>query len=190
MWDLFTKILDIIPCVRIKLEGDIQSRIIRILKKSGWFSGRSVDISKVRSYYAEQGIELTEAAEAFFREYYGLAGDWYIETKNLKYASDVIFHLFPDGDECDVLDRMFDDAEYTLGSEDYKAVREYADNSVILVGEVGYTASPLSVYIGKNGKFYCYEYISGEYSVREYETIVQVIEAGCRGLKFESAAVK
>ena len=101
------------------LVGDMKQKIFQALKFAGWYSGRKVDITKIEDYYSEFGIILSVKAKAFFSEYYGIMSQWYIEVLNLEHAADFEFSLFPYPKpyKIDVVDFMYDDAEYNMKSE-------------------------------------------------------------------------
>ena len=49
----------------------------------------------------------------------------------------------------EIVDFMYDDSEYRMESEEYRAVKEYAKENIILVGEIGYYY-PARVWIGNS----------------------------------------
>ncbi|AWB44916.1 hypothetical protein DCC85_12260 [Paenibacillus sp. CAA11] len=55
-----------------QLESELREQVILLLKKSGWYQGRRIDISKYKERCSEQGIELFPAAAAFLEEYSGI----------------------------------------------------------------------------------------------------------------------
>ena len=69
----------------------------------------------------------------FFEEYYGIAGRWYIEVENLAWGPDFEFLLFPypENQKMEIVDFMYDDSEYRMESEEYRAVKEYAKENII-----------------------------------------------------------
>ncbi len=57
---------------------------IELLRKAGWFPGRTVDISLDLAALATAGFEVTEAAETFLRENSGLRIAWESKLNPLK----------------------------------------------------------------------------------------------------------
>jgi len=65
------------------LYGNKREKAIQCLKKAGWYPHRITDIAVVEEFYQEMDIVLTESAKAVFREFYGLAQEWYFNEDNI-----------------------------------------------------------------------------------------------------------
>lgn len=176
---------------RLPLVGTLKQKVVQALKYAGWFSGRSVDITKVEEYYSQFGIALSAKARDFFCEYSGIMSKWYIEVHNLNYAADFEFRLFPYPKpyNIDVVDFMYDDAEYTLKSEEYDHVLRLVPEqyTVVMVGEIGYYY-PARVWIDTCGKLYAtHEY---EDDVLLFDSLTELIEYELQGRSLTSIALK
>ena len=157
----------------VRLEGTRQERVLKALEMAGWYNGRSADISEVESYYKEIGVELSDGARSFFREYYGLAGHWWIDRDSEpNQAADFEFSPMPNGNSLQPKDYMFDDRDYTLPSGDYLAVSQLANEHFVLAGSIGYYY-PAEVWIGESGRIYStHEY---DMAVRFYDSAADLI---------------
>lgn len=176
---------------RITLIGTVEERIMQALKYAGWFPGRKIDISKVEDYYKSFDLYLNAKAREFIAEYHGIKKNWYIEVTNLEWGADFQFELFPypKSYSIDVIDYMYDDAEYTVKSEEYESVlnMEPHDNSVNMVGEIGYYY-PARVWIGESGIIYAtHDY---EDDVLVFDSIVELIKYELQNYDFSSVAMK
>lgn len=67
------ELFDYIAFVEYDFHPVINERTYFLLKKSGWYQGRRVDIDNELEKLALQNIELTEAQKAFLREFGGLS---------------------------------------------------------------------------------------------------------------------
>ncbi len=67
------ELFDYIAFVEYDFHPVINERTYFLLKKSGWYQGRRVDIDNGLEKLALQNIELTEAQKAFLREFGGLS---------------------------------------------------------------------------------------------------------------------
>ena len=159
---------------RIILEGSKQERIIKMLELAGWCPGRSVDITEVESYYETCGIELSESARCFFRQYYGLAENWWVDQEyKPNVSNDFFFSPEPNNDYLRVKDHMFDDADYKLPSTDFLSVESIAGEPFVYVGSIGYNY-PAEVWIGESGKIYTtHEY---DNIAHAFDSIVELID--------------
>ena len=155
--------------------GDIEQKIVQSLKYAGWYPDRKTDISKIEEYY----------------EKFGIKSRWYIEVFNLDWAADFTFELFPyiKSHAIDVVDFMYDDAEYTIKSEEYESVLDFAteDDNLVMVGEIGYYY-PARVWIGESGKLYATHDYDEEVLV--FDSIVQLIGHEVKGREFSTIAMK
>ncbi len=162
-------------------EGSQEQKIYQMLKQAGWFPGRKVDVSDVIKYYENRNIKLSDKAIHFFEEYYGIEDYWDIlytwsingEDKG-EHRGDFRFHLFPYPEQyrTDVRDLMYDDAEFTMKSEDYKSALEYSKENIALVGEIGYYY-PAWVWIGESGKLYCTHDYNDDVLV--FDTVIELM---------------
>ena len=173
---------------KVLLEGTQPERVIKALEMAGWYSGRSVDISEVESYYEENGVELNDGARRFFREYYGLAEHWWIDRDSKpNQAADFEFSPMPNGDSLRPNDYLFDDKDYELPSEDYLSVSQIANEHFVLVGSIGYYY-PAEVWIGESGKIYStHEY---DNVVHSYDSVVGLIEWELRMQTFDYVTIQ
>lgn len=174
---------------RLLLKGDKTERIYQSLRKAGWFPERKVDISPVLEYYKKWNIELNPQAISFFREYYRIASQWYIEVTNLEWAADFDFQLFPypRNFHVDIVNFMYDDSVYILESDEYKSVKAFSKEYVVMVGEIGYYY-PARVWIGNSGTIYCtHDY---EDDVRKFDSVIQLILHELFNHDLESVAMK
>lgn len=172
------------PEDRILLTGTPQEKARQALEKAGWYSGRSADISRVLTFYDSHNIKLSDAAIAFFREYYGIANAWYFGVKNLEWAPDFEFNLFPCHDWKENDDRYFRD-ESKL--KDRQCVAAFAKENVVLVGEIGYYY-PSFIYIGDSAKIYAD--LDSAPVILGYHTIIDYIAEQTEHREFDSVAVR
>ena len=159
----------------VKLEGTRHERIIKSLEMAGWYPGRYVDISEVEDYYKKCEVELNEGARRFFREYSGLAEDWWIDRHyKLNQAADFEFSPMPCEDYLEPKDFMFDDRYYKVPSEEFVSVEKIsAGEHFVFSAHIGYYY-PARVWIGESGKFYTtHEY---DFVAHSYDSIVELIE--------------
>lgn len=176
---------------RLTLVGDKEQRIVQALKYAGWYPGRNVDIAKIENYYSRFGMKISTKAKNFFREYSGIMGRWYIDVFNLEYAADFEFELFPypKSHAIDVVDFMYDDAEYNIKSAEYESVLDFApeEENLVMIGEIGYYY-PARVWIGESGKLYAtHDY---EDDVFVFDSVIKLIEHELKGREFTSVAMK
>lgn len=174
---------------RLFLQGNKTERIRQALCKAGWYPGRKVTVSPVLDYYNKWNIALSPQAIAFFQEYYGIAGRWYIEVNHLEWGADFEFQLFPYPKEwkTDIVDFMYDDADYVLEAEEYRNLKDYANEYVVMVGEIGYYY-PARVWIGNSKTIYCtHEY---EDDIRKFDSVISLILYELSGHDFDSVAMK
>ncbi len=135
---------------RVLLNGTNDEKIMTCLRAAGWYEGRSVDITEAAKFYTSNGITLSESAECFLREYYGIAGGWFFnepEGAKLNRSPDIEFMLYPKHDQWDKEYIDEDSAEFI------ESVLSFAKEPVVYVGDIGYYY-PALVYIGVSGKIY------------------------------------
>ena len=80
---------------RIPISGDFKSKVKQLMEYAGWQEGRKVDISIAEKYYADHGVPMMKTTQRFYRKYFGLCCEWYLEQKKLNWAADFQFALFP-----------------------------------------------------------------------------------------------
>ena len=80
---------------RISISGDLKSKVKQLMEYAGWQEGRKVDISIAEKYYADHGVPMMKTTQRFYRKYFGLCCEWYLEQKKLSWAADFQFALFP-----------------------------------------------------------------------------------------------
>lgn len=176
---------------RLALVGDMKQKVFQALKYAGWYSGRKIDTAEIEDYYSKFGIVLSDKAKDFFCEYYGIMSWWYIEVTNLEYCADFEFRLFPYPKQynIDVVDFMYDDAEYSIKSEEYESILNLTPgpNNMVMVGEIGYYY-PARVWIGECGKLYAtHDY---EDDVLVFDSLIDLIEYEVQGHSFTSIAFR
>ena len=80
---------------RIPISGDLGSKVKQLMEYAGWYEGRKVDISIAEQYYTEHGVPMMKTTQRFYRKYFGLCCEWYLEQKKMNWAADFQFALFP-----------------------------------------------------------------------------------------------
>ena len=80
---------------RIPISGDLGSKVKQLMEYAGWQEGRKVDISIAEKYYADHGVPMMKTTQRFYRKYFGLCCEWYLDQKKLSWAADFQFALFP-----------------------------------------------------------------------------------------------
>lgn len=86
-----------------------------------------------------------------------------------------------------IKDFMYDNAEFTIESEEYKSVKAFAEENVVMVGEIGYYY-PARVWIGDSGRIYCTHDYDDDIYV--FNNVVQLIFNELRSHELESVAMK
>ena len=82
---------------------------------------------------------------------------------------------------------MYDDSVYILESDEYKSVKAFSKEYVVMVGEIGYYY-PARVWIGNSGTIYCtHDY---EDDVRKFDSVIQLILHELFNHDLESVAMK
>lgn len=108
------------------------------LRKSGWFEGRKIDISKQVSFLESKGFKVFKKAEEFMEEFGELkivlekllSNNQKIITKHSTVIEDVI----------------------GIGDSSWFGLEEYLDEDVIPVAEL--FGGEFTLYISKSGRFY------------------------------------
>lgn len=80
---------------RIPISGNLKSKVKQLMEYAGWQEGRKVDISIAEKYYADHGVPMMKTTQRFYRKYFGLCCEWYLEQKKMNWAADFQFALFP-----------------------------------------------------------------------------------------------
>lgn len=130
-----------------ELRSEIKKReqMTLLLKKSGWYQGRQVDISGFEQLCKEQGIELFDSAKKFLEEFMGI--DNYVEFK----------YIHPCGNigECsnDYTFNFRTSPNEKIYQQQYQKILDFIEEDCFYLGESGYYY-PAAVVIGRSGKLY------------------------------------
>ena len=142
---------------RIPISGDLKSKVKQLMEYAGWQEGRKVDISIAEKYYADHGVPMMKTTQRFYRKYFGLCCEWYLEQKKLNWAADFEFALFPylvNGIKNHLEDAYFRD----MSGCELAEIEQAAGQKCQPIGHVGYYY-PAEVWISEYGKLYAkYEY--------------------------------
>ncbi|MDE6785141.1 MAG: SUKH-3 domain-containing protein [Ruminococcus sp.] len=143
---------------RFPLNGTVDEKIMTCLRAAGWYEGRQVDLNGVKAFYASGGITLPAGAEAFLREYYGIAEGWHMNndgwTKSwnghhVRKCADIMIELYPRrGLPNDIY--FYEDDEDV---KDQQRAEAFAGESLVYVGNIGYYY-PAAVYLGSTNMIY------------------------------------
>lgn len=68
---------------RTLISGDLKSKVKQLMEYAGWYEGRKVDISIAEQYYADHGVPMMKTVQRFYRKYFGLCCEWYLEQKKM-----------------------------------------------------------------------------------------------------------
>lgn len=82
---------------------------------------------------------------------------------------------------------MYDDAKYTVESEEYQAAKACAKEPIILVGEIGHHY-PARVWIGNSGILYGTHKYEGD--VRKLDSLISLIHCELLNSDLESVVMK
>ncbi len=171
---------------RIPISGDLKSKVKQLMEYAGWQEGRKVDISIAEKYYADHGVPMMKTTQRFYRKYFGLCCEWYLEQKKLNWAADFQFALFPylvNGIKNHLEEAYFRDMSGCELAEIEQAVGEKCQP----IGHIGYYY-PAEVWISEYGKLYAkYEY---QDEIECFPDVFALIERELRQCKFDSAAMK
>lgn len=129
----------------LKSEITKREQMILLLKKSGWYEGRHVDISEFEQQCNEGGIELFDSAKKFLEEFIGIEN--YVEFKYLHPCDDI--------GECDQ-DYIFDfitNPHDKIYCNQYQKILDFIEEDCFYLGQSGYYY-PAVVAIGRSGKLY------------------------------------
>ena len=169
---------------RIPISGDLKSKVRQLMEYAGWQEGRKVDISIAEQYYADHGVPMMKTTQRFYRKYFGLCCEWYLEQRKLNWAADFQFALFPylvNGIKNHLEEAYFRDMSGCELAEIEQAVGEKCQP----IGHIGYYY-PAEVWISEYGKLYAkYEY---QDEIECFPDVFALIERDLRQCKFDSAA--
>ena len=116
-----------------------------------------MDISIAEKYYAEHGVPMMKTTQRFYRKYFGLCCEWYLEQKKLNWAADFQFALFPylvNGIKNHLEEAYFRD----MSGCELAEIEQAAGQKCQPIGHIGYYY-PAEVWISEYGKLYAkYEY--------------------------------
>ena len=159
----------------IPLTGSAMERIMTCLHAAGWYEGRQVDLTDIKAFYAAGGITLPAGAEAFLREYYGIAEAWHLQETSddlrdqtlANWSPEITFSLIPD--------RMLSDAEdmrFQWSSVCKPQAEEAAGEPLVKVGLIG-DYYPAPVFLGSTHKIYT---VPSDDSVHCYDSVPEMLE--------------
>ncbi|MBQ8781726.1 MAG: tyrosine-protein phosphatase [Oscillospiraceae bacterium] len=130
-----TEIPDNIPLENdTPIYGTKEEKALQCLKKAGWYEGRNVDITEVEEWYARWNITLPEAVKDIFREYYGLAEEWWFKHKENGGYYDFSFFLFSPVTGKHYLDCIDGSGKF----EDQFMAENAAGKELVFIGKIGY----------------------------------------------------
>ena len=171
---------------RIPISGDLKSKVKQLMEYAGWQEGRKVDISIAEKYYAEHGAPMMKSTQRFYRKYFGLCCEWYLEQKKLSWAADFQFALFPylvNGIKNHLEEAYFRD----MSGCELAEIEQAAGEKCQPIGHAGYYY-PAEVWISEYGKLYAkYEY---QDEIECFPDVFALIERDLRQCRFDSAAMK
>ena len=170
---------------RIPISGDLKSKVKQLMEYAGWYEGRSVDISLAEQYYADHGVPMMKTTQRFYRKYFGLCCEWYLEQRKLNWAADFQFALFPylvNGIKNHLEEAYFRD----MSGCELAEIEQAAGEKCQPIGQIGYYY-PAEVWISECGKLYAkYEY---QDEIECFPDVFALIERELRQCKLDSAAM-
>lgn len=171
---------------RIPITGELKDKVQTLMKYAGWHEDRRVDISAAEQYYARRGMPMMKSTARFYRRYFGLCPQWYLEVKKTTHAADFWFALFPymvDSIKDSFQDEMF----ASMAGEDLRIIESCAGMPCQPVGHIGYYY-PAEVWISEHGKLLARWEYQDETEI--FDSVFDLIERELRTCKFDSAAMK
>lgn len=149
-----------------ELESSQEELILLLLQKSGWYTGRHIDISSYEAYCKEQGIDLFPAAVAFLQEFSGID-----PVVHFKYYQD---HMGQPTTESGWYEYEFNfmpnAVEELRCKAEMFAIAKVAQEDLYCLGLSGYYYSAVTA-IGRSGKLYLlHDY---EPQVRVFSTLLE-----------------
>lgn len=162
------------------LTGTPEEKVIRCLKKAGWYEGRKTDITEVESYYSGRGITLTEPQKDIFREFYGIAEGWYFNYDGdlRRCGPDFEFYLMPgNAPELFYIDDRLDptdDLNYDLDLvRDMQNLEQMAGEMPVFIGRSGYHY-PSLIYAARSGRLWTLSNLGGDH--QSHDNMVSIIK--------------
>ena len=150
---------------RTLISGDLKSKVKQLMEYAGWYEGRKVDISIAEQYYADHGVPMMKTVQRFYRKYFGLCCEWYLEQKKMNWDA-----YFRDMSGCELAE-----------------IEQAAGERCQPIGHIGYYY-PAEVWISEYGKLYAkYEY---QDEIECFPDVFALIERELRQCNFDSAAMK
>ena len=144
------------------------------------------DISIAEQYYADHGVPMMKTTQRFYRKYFGLCCEWYLEQRKLNWAADFQFALFPylvNGIKNHLEEAYFRD----MSGCELAEIEQAAGEKCQPIGHIGYYY-PAEVWISECGKLYAkYEY---QDEIECFPDVFALIERELRQCKLDSAAMK
>ena len=61
--------------------GNLKSKVKQLMEYVGWNEGRKVDLTIAEQNYAAHGVTVIKTTQMFYRKYFGLCCQWYLEQK-------------------------------------------------------------------------------------------------------------
>ena len=163
-----------------------ESKVRQLMEYAGWQEGRKVDISIAEQYYADHGVPMMKTTQRFYRKYFGLCCEWYLEQRKLNWAADFQFALFPylvNGIKNHLEEAYFRD----MSGCELAEIEQAAGEKCQPIGHIGYYY-PAEVWISECGKLYAkYEY---QDEIECFPDVFALIERELRQCKLDSAAMK
>ena len=171
---------------RISLSGDLKNKVKQLMEYAGWYEGRSVDISLAEQYYAERGVPMMKTTKRFYRKYFGLCCQWYLEQTKMNWAADFQFALFPyliNGIKNHLEEAYF----RNMAGNELAEIEQIAAQQCQPIGHIGYYY-PAEVWISEYGKLYAkYEY---QDEIECFTDIFALLERELQSCKLDSVAMK
>lgn len=117
---------------------EISNKTIEILKNSGWYEGRRIDISENVKFLEERGFEVLESAKSFMEEF----GELRINVERIRKdgSKKISKHSTCIKESVGILDSSF----FTLS--------EYVDEKVMLIGEL--YNEEIRLFISESGRIF------------------------------------
>jgi hypothetical protein len=160
----------------VRLNPRDENLVFTILDLAGWHEGRRVDIEEIERHYKSNHCPLSEMAKAFFREFYGLPGQfcfkcryptqdkWSVGGHELAFDTSVSNELFEFEDEEDRRD--FETGKSLVARHEPDGCTPVADCGFHLGG---------TLWVGHSGKIYRTYYYARD-TIECYDSIIQMFE--------------
>ena len=159
---------------------------LRSVQEHSMLSDGVEESAIAEKYYADHGVPMMKTTQRFYRKYFGLCCEWYLEQKKLNWAADFQFALFPylvNGIKNHLEDAYFRD----MSGCELAEIEQTAGQKCQPIGHIGYYY-PAEVWISEYGKLYAkYEY---QDEIECFPDVFALIERDLRQCKFDSAAMK